>query len=122
MILASVAGFVISFRPFKLVATQESLTVRVDSLNATIPWTWIEALTVQRAPGASQTESPALILFPMPGVDLGVKLSYKFGGRNGYELLHLDEFVESPDQVLNVLHHYAGGKLVVLDAPSMAKR
>jgi len=84
----------------------------------TLSWASVEALSIERAPGSDKNSTPRLVLWPATGVALGIKPNVKRDGRAGYELLDLDDFVESPDQVVDVLHRYAGDKLLTIDLPT----
>jgi hypothetical protein len=112
--LVSLLVFVMSFMPFRFILSEEGVTVRADSLNATLPWSAVHALTLEHAPGTEPKESPRLVLWPMPGTAVTGKPRVHRDGQAGYPILDLDDFTESAADVQAALSRYAGAKFIDL--------
>jgi hypothetical protein len=102
--------------PFRFVAGDTTLTVWSGPLKAEIPWESLAAVTIERSPHLDPSTAPQLILWPAPGVDLGVKPDYhrKRDDVAGHSVIQLDDLRESYDEVVAVLQSRAKDKLAIL--------
>lgn len=101
--------------PFRFVAGEASLIVRSGRLNTEIPWESLAAVTIEKLHYLDPSSSPHLIIWPAPGVDLGVKADYRRKGQDqaGYDVVDLHDLRESTDEVIAVLRSRVKDKLGV---------
>jgi hypothetical protein len=106
--------------PFRFEADDAALIVRCENLKADIPWESLAAVTIERPHYADETSAPHLILWPAPGADLGTKAKYKRKGEEhaGYDVIPIDDLVESPSEVVAALQRVAGARFAARDLPT----
>ncbi|MBV1853310.1 hypothetical protein [Catellatospora tritici] len=105
---------------FRLEAADTGLVVRCAEIKADLPWSSVAAVTIERPHYLDGNASPAVILWLAPGVEVKAKPNYrtKDGSRAGFQLISLDDLVESPDEVVATLRRYGGEKVAVLARPT----
>ncbi|MBW6440035.1 hypothetical protein KZ829_40560 [Actinoplanes hulinensis] len=108
--------------PFLLVVDEAGLSIRCDGLNADVPWAALAEVSIERAHFVDPSSAPYLIIWPVPGAELGFKCGYRRKGddRPGCLVIQIDELREAPAQVAAVLQAYAGGRFNARDLPASA--
>jgi len=101
-------------RPFVIEVSSAGLTLRSRGATNRLPWTSIDAVTVERA-SEENWNQPVLWIRLAPGVRLKRHRGKQQDGCRRYDLLGLDDFTIPPEAVVHALLRYGGDRIDAQD-------